>query len=105
MSFRLFVYYCAVCGAWAAFIGWGLGRLLGPQSMENVFLRTVLRGLSLGVVLAFGVGLVDAFFSSRQAGAIILRGLFVALVGLIGGMLGAAVGQALYDVSNKSEVL
>jgi hypothetical protein len=105
MSFRLFVYYCAVCGAWAAFIGWGLGRILGPQSMDNVFMRTILRGLSLGVVLAFGVGMVDAFFSSRKVGGIILRGLFVAIVGLVGGMLGAAVGQALYEVSNKSEVL
>ncbi len=104
MSFRLFVYYCAVCGAWAAFVGWGLGRILGPQSMDNVFLRTVLRGLSLGLLLAFGLGMVDAFFSSRGARAVVLRGLFVAAVGLLAGLLGAAVGQGLYVVTNNNEV-
>jgi hypothetical protein len=102
MSFRLFVYYCAVCGAWAAFVGWGLGRVLGPQSMD-AFWRTVLRGMSLGLLLAFGVGLVDAFFSSRRAGTIVLRGLFVAMIGLVSGLLGAAVGQALFSVT-ESEV-
>ncbi len=99
MSFRLFVYYCAVCGAWAAFLGWGLGRFLGPQSMESTFLRTVVRGLSLGLLLAFGLGLVDAFFSSRGTATVVLRGLFVAAVGLIGGLLGAAVGQGLFSLS------
>ncbi len=102
MSFRLFVYYCAVCGAWAALVGWGLGRILGPQSME-AFARTVLRGLSLGLLLAFGLGLVDAIFSSRQVGAIILRALLVSAVGLVGGLLGAAVGQGLYSLT-ESEV-
>ncbi len=104
MSFRLFVYYCAVCGAWAAFLGWGLGRILGPQSMDALP-RTVLRGLSLGLLLAFGLGLVDAFFSSRRPVAIILRGLFVAAVGLVGGLLGGAVGQALYSATNNAVLL
>jgi hypothetical protein len=100
MSFRLFVYYCAVCGAWAAFLGWGLGRVLGPQTMESAFARTVLRGLSLGLLLAFGLGLVDALFSSRGTASVVLRGLFVAAVGLVGGLLGAAVGQGLYSLSD-----
>jgi hypothetical protein len=98
MSFRLFVYYCAVCGAWAAFVGWGLGRILGPQAWES-FPRVMMRGLSLGLLLAFGLGMVDAFFSSRQVGVIILRGLIVAAVGLISGLLGATVGQALFSMS------
>jgi hypothetical protein len=100
MSFRLFVYYCAVCGAWAAFLGWGLGRLLGPQSMDALP-RTVLRGLSLGLLLAFGVGLVDAFFSSRRVSAIAVRGLLVAAIGLLSGLLGAAVGQVLYAATDS----
>jgi hypothetical protein len=99
MSFRLFVYYCAVCGAWAAFLGWGLGRVLGPQSMDT-FARTVIRGLSLGLLLAFGLGLVDAFFSSRGAASAALRGLFVAAVGLVGGLLGSAVGQGLFSLAS-----
>jgi hypothetical protein len=96
MSFRVFVYYCAVCGAWAAFVGWGLGRLLGPQSWDALP-RVMMRGLSLGLLLAFGLGIVDALFSSRRTGAVVLRGLFVALIGLLSGLLGATVGQVLYD--------
>jgi hypothetical protein len=106
MSFRLFVYYCAVCGAWAAFLGWGLGRILGPDSMDT-FARTVLRGLSLGLLLAFGLGLLDAYFSSRGAASTVLRGLFVAAVGLVGGLLGSAVGQGLFSLASgmAAEVL
>jgi hypothetical protein len=104
MSFRLFVYYCAVCGAWAAFVGWGLGRILGPDSMDT-FARVVMRGLSLGLLLAFGLGLVDAFFSSRQTATIVLRGLLVSAVGLVGGLLGAALGQALYQSTDRDVFL
>jgi hypothetical protein len=101
MSFRLFVYYCAVCGAWAAFVGWALGRFLGPESMDALP-RTALRGLSLGLLLAFALGLVDAFFSSRQVGAIVRRGLFVAGIGLVSGLLGGAVGQLLYKSTDST---
>jgi hypothetical protein len=100
MSFRLFVYYCAVCGAWAAFVGWLLGRVLGPEDMST-FARTVVRGLSLGMMLAFGLGLVDAVFVSRRVGAVVLRGLFVAVIGLVSGLLGAAVGQALFSLTER----
>jgi hypothetical protein len=95
-----------VCGAWAAFLGWGLGRVLGPQSMDT-FARTIIRGLSLGLLLAFGLGMVDAFFSSRGAASAVLRGLFVAAVGLVGGLLGSAVGQGLFSLSTgmAAEVL
>ena len=102
MSFRLFVYYCAVCGAWAAFVGWGLGRLLTSDDW-GAYPRVIVRGLSLGLLLAFGVGLVDALFSSRRVGTIVVRGLLVALIGLVSGLLGAAVGQALFSVT-ESEV-
>ena len=27
MSFRAFIYYCALCGGWAALVGWLLGRI------------------------------------------------------------------------------
>jgi hypothetical protein len=102
MSFRLFVYYCAVCGAWAAFVGWGLGRLLTSDDW-GAYPRVIVRGLSLGLLLAFGVGLVDALFSSRRVSTIVVRGLLVALIGLVSGLLGAAVGQALFSLI-ESEV-
>jgi hypothetical protein len=102
----MFVYYCAVCGAWAAFVGWGLGRLISAPyaddgSTPDVFIRVILRGLSLGLMLAFGLGLLDAIFSSRGIGPIALRGIFVALIGLVGGLLGGAVGQGLFKATES----
>jgi hypothetical protein len=97
MSFRLFVYYCAVCGAWAAFVGWFLGRAISSPDSE-VYPRTILRGLSLGMMLAFGLGVVDGLFSSKQLGAVVLRGVFVAVIGLLGGLLGGALGQFLFGL-------
>ena len=35
MSFRLFIYYCAICGGWAALVGWALGRILAPSGVEE----------------------------------------------------------------------
>jgi hypothetical protein len=103
MSFRLFVYYCAVGGAWFGLAGWLIGRLIAPGGPEDTgaFLRTVLRGLSLGALVAFGLGLVDALWSlsGRQPGPVALRGLAVAGVGCLGGLLGAAVGQLLYGAT------
>ncbi len=103
MSFKLFVYYCAVCGASFGFLGWLLGRLVAPGSPEDTgaFVRTVLRGLSLGAMVAFGLGMLDALWNSsaRQVVKVFARGLFVAAVGCLGGLLGAAVGQVLYSRS------
>lgn len=101
MSFKLFVYYCAVCGAWFGLIGWLTGRLLAPGSPEETgaFLRTVLRGLSLGMMVALGLGIVDAYWnSSGRILAVVARGLFVAAIGCFSGLVGAAVGQGLYSV-------
>ena len=33
MSFRRFVYYCAVCGGCAAYAGWVLGRVFSFESV------------------------------------------------------------------------
>ena len=100
MSFKLFVYYCALCGAWFGLAGWLLGRYLAPGGPDDsgAFVRTVLRGLSLGVMVAFGLGLVDAYWnSSRGVVGVVGRGLFVAAVGCLSGLLGAAVGQLLFQ--------
>jgi hypothetical protein len=53
------------------------------------------------MLLAFGLGMVDAYFSSRRAGGIVVRGFLVALVGLVSGLLGAALGQVLYGVTDS----
>lgn len=47
MSFRLFIYYCALCGGWAAFLTWGLLRVIAqanpPQGV--VFTATLIAGI------------------------------------------------------------
>ena len=100
MSFKLFVYYCAVCGAWFGFFGWILGRQITPSRMEEttVLLKTILRGLTLGMMVAFGLGMVDALWnqSTRKIVPVVVRGLFVAVIGCLSGLVGSAVGEAFH---------
>lgn len=99
MSFRLFIYYCALIGGWAALAGWILGRILSP---ENKLGEAGIRGLGLGLMVAVGLGLVDSFWnlSWRQAGQIALRVGVGLLVGAVGGLVGGIIGQALHTVSS-----
>jgi hypothetical protein len=109
MSFRLFVYYCAICGAWFAFFGWLLSLLtdylvnhnLGEHPAAQVFFRGVAQGTSLGVILAFGLGMVDAFWniSSRSPILILLRGIVVGVIGFLFSLVGAMVGQGCVSIT------
>ncbi len=58
VSFRLFIYYSGLGAAWAALIGWGLGRWLAPHESGDA-LRAAVQGLILGSMVALGMGLVD----------------------------------------------
>jgi hypothetical protein len=100
MSFRLFIYYCAVCGGSAAFLGWGLGRLLAP---EAVVARALVQGVLLGGVVALGVGLADALggLSGRPGSQAAGRVLAAAGVGCVGGFLGALTGQLLVRAASR----
>jgi hypothetical protein len=94
MSFRLFIYYCALCGGWAAFGGWALGQALAPPGALG---RSVVFGLCLGLVLAFGLGLIDALWnlSWRQFGLLAARGSTALIVGALGGAVGGLLGYYL----------
>ncbi len=35
MSFKLFIYYCALCGGWAAFLSWGVAQGSGSCATSN----------------------------------------------------------------------
>lgn len=101
MSFKLFVYYCALCGGWAALVGWGLGQWFAPKDPDAVFARTILRGFLLGTTVALALGLLDAVWnlSARQGVQIAFRAVTAMLVGCAGSLIGAAVGQALYSLT------
>jgi hypothetical protein len=101
MSFRLFIYYCAVCGAWAAVVGWLLSRVVG-RIVTNDLVCAVLQALCLGVLVVAGLSVVDALSNisgraSRRAARI---GIAVAF-GLVGSLLGAALGQGLYNATTR----
>src|SRR5262245_2654579 len=95
MSFRLFVYYCALCGGAGAFAGWGLGRALATG--EGIVPQG-LKGMWLGVGVGFFLGLVDALwnFALRQVLPVLARVITAVLVGGMAGLLGGLVGEALY---------
>jgi hypothetical protein len=96
MSFRLFIYYCALCGGGGALIGWGLGRGL---TSELGLMAQGIKGFWLGVTLAFSLALVDALwnFSPRQVVSILARIITAMLVGGMAGLLGGLTGEALYS--------
>jgi hypothetical protein len=96
MSFRLFIYYCALCGGWAAFFGWVLGRVLSPSSAAG---KDAVRGMMLGVLVAIGLSLVDCLWnmSMRQVGQVSMRVGVALLVGAVGGLIGGLIGHIVYD--------
>jgi hypothetical protein len=98
MSFRLFIYYCALCGGWAALIGWGIGRVLSPEAEIG---KVGIMGAFLGLSVALGLGFVDALWNvpMRQFGQVLARVGTAVLVGLVGGLLGGMLGQVLYSAT------
>ncbi len=114
MSFRLFIYYCALIGGWSGLLGWALGwpRNMVPAPLEvptlvNAMARSGVRGLYLGLAIALGLGLVDAIWnlSLRRFGAVLVRVGIGFLVGAVGGMIGGMVGAYLYFQLQKAHVL
>ncbi len=110
MSFRLFIYYCTVCGGLTAYIGWAIGRFIVTNlhlasSVSEKFvsvLEMALEGMALGLLLSFGLAVMDSAwnFSLPRAPAAFLRVVFACVVGTIGGFIGGLVGQFLFDEWN-----
>jgi hypothetical protein len=98
MSFRLFVYYCALCGGWAALVGWLLGVWLAPGE-DYLLWRNGVIGMFLGLLIALGLGLVDSLWalSWHQRGELAARVGLGVLVGGVGGLLAGILAQILHD--------
>ncbi|MGE3808350.1 MAG: FHA domain-containing protein [Gemmataceae bacterium] len=99
MSFRLFIYYCALVGAWAALFGWTLGRFLGQGLDDQPVIKAAVSGMMLGLFVSLGLGLLDALWNIpfRRLHLIVVRVAVAVVVGLIGGMMGGMIGGFLYD--------
>ena len=100
MSFRLFVYYCALCGGVTAWFGWGLGRLI---PVEQPIVLTGIKGFLLGILVGFGLGVVDALLNVRWTNVlwIAVRALVAASAGAFGGLMGGVIGQVLYTICER----
>lgn len=94
MSFRLYIYYCALSGGWAAFLVWVLVQAFEVLRMTSLPLRATLIGGLLGAAVTAAIGLVDSVAQSTGW----RWGKRVAVssgLGLVGGAVGGLVGQML----------
>jgi hypothetical protein len=105
MSFKLFIYYCALCGAWAAFLGWGLGWAV--KGNEASLGADAVKGLFLGLMVAFALGVVDAVWNltGHRYSQVVLRGLFLGALGAVAGLAGASFGNVLVHVTSLFVIL
>ncbi len=92
MSFKIFIYYCAMCGGWAAFLAWAIVQAMGR--IENIFVRAPLVGGLLGMFVAAAVGTLDAILNAVGIQRVI-RAALCAGLGLVGGAVGGILGEIL----------
>src|ERR1700736_1924388 len=99
MSFKLFIYYCALCGAWAAFAGWASGRFMAEHLPDgsSTLAKQLLKGASLGTAVAIALGFIDALWnrSGHQAAPVVGRSLLVGILGCVCSLFGVGIGQFL----------
>src|SRR5688572_16098139 len=106
MSFRLFIYYCALAGAWTALFGWVIGEFIGvpDQRMADAGIK----GLALGLFVSLGLSVIDSLWNMSSMSQIVsatMRVVVAVLVGSIGGMMGGMIGQALYGPTQYTPFL
>ena len=101
MSFRRFIYYCAVCGGAAAFVGWMAGK---PLPLEASVMLDALKALCLGMMLGAVLAVIDSLwnFSQAQLPVAVLRVLVAGLAGCVAGFFGALIGSGLTYLTNLS---
>ena len=102
MSFRWFIYYCAVCGGCAALVGWMLGKL--PPFSPGVLLdalKAMYVGLMLGIVLSLIDSLMNFAWSRLflVAARVLTAGVVGGVAGLLGGLITGGVTRNLDIVS------
>jgi len=92
MNFKIFMYYCALCGGWAALITWALQQAAGMQNSDySPFVKTMIIGTLLGVLLAGVIGLLDAMLNAVGF-ARIVRVIICLAVGFVGSLVMSGVG-------------
>jgi hypothetical protein len=93
MSFKLFVYYCALCGGWAGLMSWAFS--LAVSGIEDDRVRYMLVAALLGFFVAAAISAVDAFLNDKLVLGLIRVGIAVS-VSFIGAMIVGLIGQVIY---------
>jgi len=99
MSFKGFIYYCALSGGWAAFIVWALVHTLaiaGRAATMNPLLSVPLTGGILGLFIGAAVGAMDALLNAVGFQRV-PRVLLCMTIGMVGGVLSSLLGQLLHQ--------
>ena len=104
MSFKLFIYYCCLGGGWAAFVTWGILQGAGMREWESKTAYAAMTGALLGGLIAAVIGMFDAILNSVGFQRVV-RMLFCAAIGAVGGALGGFVGNGLYAKTLKEVTL
>src|SRR2546423_682516 len=94
MSFKIYIYYCALFGGWAALVAWGLTYGLGVRGINNALVTSTIIGGAIGLFVAMAIGALDALLNSVGFQRVIRVGVCM-VVGLLGGFAGGALGQIL----------
>lgn len=99
MSFKRFIYFCMICGGWAAFMVWGLAAVFQLFEVDRTkwgltLFKAAATGALLGLFIATIIGFLDAMMNAVGF-ARVVRTLVCLGVGIVGGALGAAVGQGI----------
>jgi hypothetical protein len=98
MSFRLFIYYCALCGGWAAFLTWVVVWAAGALRLGSPFLVTGAIAAVLGLSIAGAVGALDAKLNAVGFQRF-FRVCVCLVVGLVGGVFAGLIGETLHQVN------
>jgi len=106
MSFKVFIYYCALCGGWAAFLVAVIAIVTGlnPRGHADVIWRVAVIGGLLGVFVAVAVGTMDALLNAVGSQRVI-RVLLCLAIGLVGGLLGGFLAEGLHQMLGLPIVL
>lgn len=99
MNFRSFIYYCALCGAWAAFVAWALITFSGIYDRRGTdpSIYTAATGAAVGVLVGGIVGLLDAMLNSTGFSRLVRTFICMALGGFFS-MVGSLLGNVLLGI-------
>jgi len=110
MSFRLYVYYMALGGAWAALLAWVVSWLIfgsaGQTETWKLLVEAGGKGALLGALVGAVLGGFDALSSTGGRVIAVLPGAVAGLLlGGVAGLAGGVVGQVLAFLSEYLRIV